>query len=232
MIAKDYYKILEIEPTASPEAIKQAYRKLAFKYHPDKTFGDKGAEHMFKDVVEAYETLSDKHKKINYDYDYKKQKAQPAPSFTPQQPPHTAHHHVHPPSPQSILKTFIEVRRSVESIDGRGKKIKQQALYNRLYELLGKNNIALLHAHNNAKINQQIVNNVLKCCHFLAYPYVADLSVRLARVAGTDNDTIEKIYLFTRQKKRWSFWEQNRERMIITGVVLLFIAALLLLLSV
>src|SRR5918993_3110262 len=73
MITKDYYKILEIAPAATPEAIKVAYRRLAFKYHPDKTFGDPVAENKFKDIVEAYETLSDKYKKINYDYDYQKQ---------------------------------------------------------------------------------------------------------------------------------------------------------------
>jgi molecular chaperone DnaJ len=229
MITKDYYKILEISPTATPEAIKQAYRKLAFKYHPDKTFGDTLAEHKFKDIVEAYETLSDKHKKINYDYDYQKQTDNGTKTFTPPPPPQsngTTEHRV-----QSVLKTFIEVRRSVEGIDSRGKKIKQQALYNRLYELLSQNNIAMLHSYGNAKVNQQIVNNVLKCCQFLAYPYVQDLSPRLARVAGADNATIEKIYQFTRQKKRWSFWEQHRQNLTIIAITLVFIGMLLFLIS-
>mgnify|MGYP003575187441 CR=1 FL=1 len=228
MITKDYYKILEITPAATPEAIKQAYRKLAFKYHPDKTFGDPLAEHKFKDIVEAYETLSDKHRKINYDYDYNKQTANATKPFTaprpaPQQPG------TPPQTPHNLLKVFIEVRRSVEGIDHRGKKIKQQALYNRLYELLSKHNIDLLHAAGNAKMNQQIINNVLKCCQFLAYPYVQDLSVRLARLAGTDNATIEKIYLFTRRKKRWSFWEQHRANLTIVAVMVVFFSVLLVL---
>jgi len=231
MITKDYYKILEISPAATPDVIKQAYRKLAFKYHPDKTFGDKLAEHKFKDIVEAYETLSDQHKKINYDYDYKKQTEGGTKTFTP--PPQ--HQQQSPTNgsasrtPQSILKTFIEVRRSVEGIDSRGKKIKQQALYNRLYELLSQNNIALLHAYGNTKVNEQIVNNVLKCCHFLAYPYVQDLSPRLARVAGADNATIEKIYRFSRQKKRWSFWELHRQNITIIAIMIVFVSVLLLL---
>ncbi len=233
MITKDYYKILEIPPTATPDAIKQAYRKLAFKYHPDKTFGDKLAEHKFKDIVEAYETLSDKHKKINYDYDYKKQTENGTKTFTapPPPPPQAAQANGNGSSrtPQSLLKIFIEVRRSVEGIDHRGKKIKQQALYNRLYELLSQNNIALLHSYGNVKVNQQIVNNVLKCCRFLAYPYVQDLSPRLARVAGADNATIEKIYQFTRQKKRWSFWDMHKQNLTIIAVMILFVTVLLVL---
>ncbi|MGV3657514.1 MAG: hypothetical protein ACO1NX_06150, partial [Chitinophagaceae bacterium] len=191
--------------------------------------GDKLAEHKFKDIVEAYQTLSDKHKKINYDYDYKKQTEGGTKTFTPPPRPAPPNGNGSSRTPQSLLKTFMEVRRSVEGIDNRGKKINQQALYNRLYELLSQNNIALLHAYGHAKVNQQIVNNVLKCCRFLAYPYVQDLSPRLARVAGADNDTIKKIYQFTRQKKRWSFWDMHKQNLTIIAIMILFVTVLLLL---
>lgn len=63
----DYYKILGIGKTASDTEIKKAYRKLAMKYHPDKTKGDKNAEETFKKVSEAYAVLSDKEKRKQYD---------------------------------------------------------------------------------------------------------------------------------------------------------------------
>ena len=56
---KDYYKILGVDKTADEPAIKKAYRKLAIVHHPDKNPGDEQAEARFKDVSEAYETLSD-----------------------------------------------------------------------------------------------------------------------------------------------------------------------------
>jgi curved DNA-binding protein len=67
MIYKDYYKVLGIEKTATPEEIKKAYRKLALKYHPDKTKGDKVAEEKFKEINEANEVLSDPQKRKKYD---------------------------------------------------------------------------------------------------------------------------------------------------------------------
>lgn len=63
-MAKDYYKILGVEKTASEDEIKKAYRKLAHKYHPDKAGGD---EKRFKEINEAYQVLSDKVKRLNYD---------------------------------------------------------------------------------------------------------------------------------------------------------------------
>ena len=67
MSGKDYYKILGVSKSASPEEIKKSYRKMAMKYHPDRNKGDKEAEEKFKDVSEAYAVLSDPEKKKQYD---------------------------------------------------------------------------------------------------------------------------------------------------------------------
>lgn len=64
---KDYYKILGVEKSSSQDEIKNAFRKLAMKYHPDKTKGDKSAEEKFKEVNEAYEVLRDPEKRKKYD---------------------------------------------------------------------------------------------------------------------------------------------------------------------
>ena len=66
-MADDYYKILGIEKNADASEIKKAYRKLAMKYHPDKTEGDKALEEKFKKISEAYAVLSDTEKKSQYD---------------------------------------------------------------------------------------------------------------------------------------------------------------------
>lgn len=63
----DYYETLGVNKSATAAEIKKAYRKLALKYHPDKTSGDKVAEEKFKEVSEAYAVLSDVEKKKQYD---------------------------------------------------------------------------------------------------------------------------------------------------------------------
>ena len=67
MAGKDYYKVLGVKRDASESEIKQAYRKLARKHHPDVNPGDKTAESRFKEINEAYEVLSDKDKRQKYD---------------------------------------------------------------------------------------------------------------------------------------------------------------------
>ncbi len=65
--ARDYYEILGVPRNATEKEIRQAYRRLARKYHPDVNPGDKEAEQKFKEIQEAYEVLSDPEKRAKYD---------------------------------------------------------------------------------------------------------------------------------------------------------------------
>ena len=66
-MARDYYEVLQVSRSASAAQIKQAYRKLAMKYHPDRNPDDAEAEAKFKEAAEAYEVLSNPEKKARYD---------------------------------------------------------------------------------------------------------------------------------------------------------------------
>ena len=67
MAGKDYYQVLGVSKNASEKEIKQAYRRLARKHHPDVNPGDKSAEAKFKEINAAYEVLSNAEKRKKYD---------------------------------------------------------------------------------------------------------------------------------------------------------------------
>ena len=64
---RDYYEVLGVRRDASEQELKQAYRRLAIKYHPDKNPGDKEAEEHFKEIAEAYQVLSTPDLRARYD---------------------------------------------------------------------------------------------------------------------------------------------------------------------
>src|SRR5437762_35677 len=66
-MAQDYYELLGVGRTASPDDLKKAFRKLAMEHHPDRNHGNKDAEKKFKELSHAYDVLKDPDKRAAYD---------------------------------------------------------------------------------------------------------------------------------------------------------------------
>lgn len=212
----DYYKLLGVLPTATTEEIKKAYRQLALKYHPDRNSGDKNSEAFFKKVTEAYTILSDPEERENYNWEYRK--GQQTSSNQNQQQKRAEPKQEPQVTPQVILSIFQDIRKKVVGINK--SRINQSELYNSLNELLSVNNLNFLISWGDTKTNKQIISEMMTCCKALQYPYVEKLSAKLAKLAGSDNETIQKIFSFNKQQKYWSYWTRYKGVAIVVAIIL------------
>lgn len=126
---KNFYEILGVSEEASADEIKNSYRKLAMQYHPDRNPNNAAAEEKFKEVNEAYETLSDSAKKQNYDH-VRKYGNQPFGGFSDFMQDIFGHNfrrqHVHVNDQGQDIQMQIKCTYK-ESITGVTKKIKLQS---------------------------------------------------------------------------------------------------------
>ncbi len=201
MRVKDYYKILEISPTASQQEIRRAYRKLAHLYHPDKNGGNPAAEAYFREVKEAYDVLSSPVRRQTYNYQRWHRlttgKKYYSPAF----------------SPQTILLECIAIREYIDTIDIF--RMNQEALDHQLREILSNANLSLLRECKDHAVNRQIIAEILIAARPLHYRYMEPLGQRLTVLADNDPGMVEMIRNYLQQNKWKARWSKYKVLLIV-----------------
>lgn len=210
MLLKDHYKILELPALAGATDIKQAYRRLVRKYHPDKN-GDEKTVHLFHEIQEAYEVLSDPAKRKAYDNELKH-----AGRYTAYQKDQ-----VH--NAEQVLKQAKDLLRYVQSIQNRS--LNYDALTDFILGILSRDNIALLLRAGNADYTMHIIDYVLLSSKdILAVRSFSEIAERLSQLqpAQSDRERIAEELSARKHKER-----QNRiVPYAALGIVLLIIVVM------
>lgn len=171
---KDYYKILEVATDATAADIKQAYRKLALQYHPDKNPDNKFAESHFKELQEAYSILSNTHKRKKYDE---------VRWLAGMGQRMRTERHI---TPQWILEECIKLNKHMSTVDTY--RMSHRALYDYLLAILTDAHMAVLQQHNDSDINTAIVKELLSATKRLHAHYMASIAERLRILAANNNE--------------------------------------------
>ena len=197
---KDYYQILQIQPHSTLAEIKQAFRRLALIYHPDKNPNDKYAAAQFNEIKEAYEVLTNPVKKENYLqqrwYNQSIGKRRTAKTITP----------------VSILKLVLELEQYVSRLDVH--RMNKEGLSDYIDELLSTGTIENLKQFNEPEINKQIITSTLSAMQPLSMRFLGKLPERLGTLAD-DETSLHQIKNFLRNRKRVFLWERYKVAVII-----------------
>jgi len=192
---KDYYQILQIQPHSTLAEIKQAFRRLALVYHPDKNPNDKYAEVKFNEIKEAYEILTTPIKKENYLqqrwYNQSIGKKRTAETITP----------------VSILKLVLELEQYVSRLDVH--RMNKEGLSDYIDQLLSTDTIESLKQFNEPAINKQIITSALSAMRPLTIKFAGKLPERLAALTN-DEMSLQRIKSFLKNRKRAFLWERYK----------------------
>jgi molecular chaperone DnaJ len=204
---KDYYTILELPPSASPEEIKKAYRRLALIYHPDRNGNDPYAVAQFTEIKEAYETLMHPAKKNLY-----LQQRWYAQSLGQRRKQEIV-------TPVTVLKQLLELDRYTSRLDVH--RMDKEGLYQYLISLFNDSTILMLNSFHDESVNKEIIQTALKTGHYLAFNNANDLAERLKKIAGENTDLSTNIEEFIQRASRNEYWEKRRVWIIVVIVIFL-----------
>jgi molecular chaperone DnaJ len=206
MHLKDYYRILELEPSATLSEIKTAYRKLAMQYHPDKKLNDPGAAAQFTEIKEAYEVLSNPIKKEYYLQQRWYNLSSGKKKFS------------QPVTPVSVLQQMLELDRYVSTLDIH--RLDKQGLFEYLSGILPDEAIEKLNSFNDPTINKEIAGIFINCSHPLPPHLLNPLANRIMKIV-LDRETIQNINQYMENQRLAYRWEKYRPILILLIVLLL-----------
>lgn len=194
MAFKDHYKTLGVPPNASTDAVKKKFRKLALQYHPDINAGNELSALQFRELQEAYETLSHPSKRAKYHSEWQLHfPNSDAPGGQMQ-------------TPASILESCIRLNVQLSATDMF--RANKEAICFRIRALLSPANKAVLVHHNDETLNQQVIMQLLSASSGLPFKYAASIAAELKTIAGVNNDNISIITDFVNQARKKDYWER------------------------
>jgi len=188
---KDYYKILELPPSATIKEIKTAYRRLAHQFHPDKNSNDLYAEAQFKLIKEAYEVLTDPARKEYYLQQrwYANSQGKKGTST--------------PATPVTILRGVLQLDRYLSQVDIY--RADRGTINSQIAESLSEENIQTLNHFNETEINKVIIRTLVKHLGNLPFPVSRELAAQLGRIRSDEitGDLITHNLGLSRKNEKW-----------------------------
>ena len=210
---KNYYQVLGIKPSATTLDIKLSYRKLAFKYHPDKNQGDPIAEASFKEINEAYQVLSNNLQRQEYHRNYYRDHFS---NYTSQ---NTFYQEI---KLEKILSDALHLRKMVQAADPY--RLNQDALVFQIEHILSREHLTKLAAENNTALNNQIAAALLTCLKPLKYNYLLHLIPSLKQLNSNDIETADTFNRFLQAKRKEAFWQKYQVLAAIALAIILCLA--------
>ena len=207
---KDYYSILEIEPSATGDEIKKAYRRLAHLYHPDKHAQYVYASAKFSEIKEAYEILSNPVKK-----DYYLQQRWFAQSIGRPVTSELV-------TPVTILKKMLALDRYVSKLDVH--RTHHDSLYNYICNLLSDETIQTVNGFGELHVNAEIIRATLKSAQGLPFRFIHPVAARLRGLTVNDEAVIKNIDRFVIDHKKADDWEKKKVWVIALIVLLICVS--------
>jgi curved DNA-binding protein CbpA len=203
---KDYYAILDIPVTATLPEIKQAYRRLAKIYHPDKQNDDPYALTKFNEIKEAYETLTNPGKKELYLQERWLNKASGINSYEDII------------TPPYILKKSLELNKSVSQMDVY--RMDHKNIQTRICNLLSDEVVEKLLAFNEKEINTSIISILLNAARPLPPAQTKTVAATLKKLATSDKKLLQTIERAV-QQKNIVYRKRKYKPLIILAVVII-----------
>jgi len=207
MHLKDYYTILQVEPSATLPEIKKAYRKLALQHHPDKNQNDPYSSAQFTEIKEAYEVLTNPAKKEYYlqqrwyEQSIGKRKTQDV------------------ITPVTILKQALELEKYVSTLDVF--RMDKEGLKEYILGLLPNSTIEQLKNFNELETNRQIIITVIKAMNPLPQAFTGTIITQLEKLSAGDEVAIALLTAFSKKTAKKTHREKYSLIIIIVATIIL-----------
>jgi curved DNA-binding protein CbpA len=207
LIVKDYYNTLQLKPDAAAWQIKQAYRRLALRHHPDTNKSDPYAAAVFNDIKEAFDVLSHPQKRALY-HQQRWLQLNTGKNFAATQ----AH------TPHTLVLQAISLYNNVCLLDEF--RMDKNLLFQQLKTLLATNNIAMLQRFNDVDANNKIFDILLNTSKFLNAHHLQQLQPLLLCI--TENPvSATRINSLIKRKQQQQLWGAYKPYVIVGAALII-----------